>query len=451
MLLRSCSVARIAVARRRHAAFVVPMVCSASLLLLLAACGDSATGTVVPPVVTPPPVTPPVTPPPPTPPPPPPAIVTLETLGLGRVTSEFSAEVWVRGSYAYTTSWGQRAGKRGNILRTWDIRGAVPLLVGADTIAGATTTGDVQVSDDGRLLTVATEGGPGSIAIFDVANGGADPVPRARFSSANTAPGVHSATLERVNGSLYAFLAVNPGESTGTPAQLVVLDLSNPDAPVEVLARAMGNPYVHDVFVRDGILFTALWNDGLTLWDIGGANRGGTPSAPVQLGNVRTVGGKVHNVWWVSDPATGAKRYAIVGEEGPGATGSATVVGTSVGDVHVVDVSDFTQPREVAFFTVGGAGTHNFSVDEANGLLYAAFYNAGVRVLDVRGDLSTCTATQRASDGRCNLALMGRERARGLTNNGNVFIWGVHYDAATNAVYASDMLNGLWKLRAATR
>ena len=36
---------------------------------------------------------------------------------------------------------------------------------------------------------------------------------------------------------------------------------------------------------------------------------------------------------------------------------------------------------------LAGAGAHNFSVDEAKGLLYAAYYNAGVRVLDVRGDL----------------------------------------------------------------
>jgi hypothetical protein len=147
------------------------------------------------------------------------------------------------------------------------------------------------------------------------------------------------------------------------------------------------------------------------------------------------------------DAATGSKRWAFVGEEGPASIGS-----TSEGDVHVIDVSDLTRPREVAFFTVAGAGTHNFSVDEANGILYAAYYNAGVRALDVRGDLATCTPAQKSTDGRCNLSLMGRELARGLTNvGGGVFVWGVHHDAATNAVYASDMLSGLWKLRAASR
>ena len=44
---------------------------------------------------------------------------------------------------------------------------------------------------------------------------------------------------------------------------------------------------------------------------------------------------------------------------------------------------------------------------------------------------------------------MGRELAAGLQNAGTVFVWGVHFDG--NFVYASDMLNGLWKLEAADR
>jgi hypothetical protein len=115
-----------------------------------------------------------------------------------------------------------------------------------------------------------------------------------------------------------------------------------------------------------------------------------------------------------------------------------------------VDVSDLANPREVAFFTVTGAGTHNFSVDEPNGFLYAAYYNGGVRVLDVRGDLGTCEAAAKAQDGRCNLQLMGREAARGLLDRGMpVFIWGVQHVGAH--VYASDMLNGLWKLESLRR
>jgi hypothetical protein len=203
---------------------------------------------------------------------------------------------------------------------------------------------------------------------------------------------------------------------------------------------------VHDVFVRNGILFTAQWNNGMRIHDIGGAGRGGTLAAPVDLGGITTVGGKVHNIWWFHDPSNGnSRRYAFVGEEGPGGIGT-----SSSGDIHVVDVSTFGAPREVAFLSVPGAGTHNFSVDEANGFLYAAYYNGGVQALDIRGDLSACTAAQKAADGRCNLDLMRRVRGIGLRDQSlPVYVWGVQF--SNGAVFASDMLNGLWKLSPLTR
>jgi hypothetical protein len=366
--------------------------------------------------------------------------VTLAVIGKGEVAERFTSELSVHGSWAYTGTWGARGTSRtpGNALKVWNVSGNSPVLVDSVIISNASTLGDVQVSDDGRLLVVATEGRPGSIVVFDLTNP-AKPCEISRYSSPTTLPGVHTAQVSRVNGRLYAFLSVDP-----SPAQLVIVDLGDPANPREVFASPMGNPFIHDVFVRDGLLFTALWNDGMTIWDIGGAGRGGSPSNPVQISNIRTVGGKVHNIWWYHDPVTGSKRYAFIGEEGPGAIGT-----TSSGDVHVVDVSDLAQPREVAFYTVPGAGAHNFSVDEASGILYAAFYNGGVRALDIRGDLGTCDAAARAADGRCNLRLMGREAGLGLVElSSPIYVWGVQHQGTH--VYASDMLNGLWKLDAAS-
>lgn len=400
------------------------------VLLALAACDENP---ITKPVVEQPPVdttTAPVT-----------APARLPVLGLGRVSERYTAEVWAHGRYAYTTTWGNRGGNPGNAIKIWDVSGSTPLLLDSVIVTGANTLGDVQVSDDGRLLVVATERNPGSLVVFDIAGlqGGtpAKPVQLSRFSSSSTQNGVHTAEVARVNGTLYAFLSINP-----MPAQLVVVDLSDPRSPREVLVREMGSPFIHDVFVRGGILFTALWNEGATLWDIGGGGRGGSPADPVRIGNLVTRDGQVHNLWWLHDPATGAKRYLLVGEEVPGGS----LGSSSAGDVHVVDVSDPTQPREVAFLNVPGAGAHNFSVDEASGILYAAFYNGGVRALDVRGDLGSCTDQQRAPDGRCDLRKMGRELATGLVggNEGSVFVWGVHWQG--DRLYASDMLNGLWKL-----
>ncbi|HET7457448.1 MAG TPA: hypothetical protein VFJ74_07325 [Gemmatimonadaceae bacterium] len=360
----------------------------------------------------------------------------LAVVGKGVVADRYTAEVAVRGTCAYTTTWGHRAAV-GNAVKIWNVAGNDPVLVDSLIVSGAVTLGDVQVSDDGKLLVVATEFSPGSIVVYDLSDP-AHPHQRSRFSSANTAPGVHTAEVQRVGGVLYAFLSVDPGQ--GFAARLVIVSLADPAAPHEVWSQAMGNPYVHDVFVRDGVLFTALWNDGLEIWDIGGAGHGGSVTNPVPLGIVATVGGHAHNVWWLHDPTTGAKRYAVVGEESPSQLGL-----TSSGDVHVIDVSDFTNPREVAFYHGGdNVGTHNFSVDESAGVLYAAFYNGGVRALDVRGDLGSCTAAQRAADGRCDLSLMNRELARGLSASGSVYVWGVQVEG--DYVYASDMLNGLWKL-----
>ena len=371
----------------------------------------------------------------------------LSVVGHGDMNARYMAEVWTRGNVAYTTSWGTRDGHLGNAIHIWNIAGATPVLVDSLIVENATTLGDVQVSDDGKTLVVATERANGSIVLYDLANP-LKPARITRYQTSNTTNGVHTAEVARVNGTLYAFLCID------TPnARLVIVDLSDRNAPREVFARNMGNPFVHDVFVRDGLLFTALWNDGVTIWDIGGGGKGGTPASPVQIGNVRTApwssavgGSEAHNVWWMQSATGGAnaKRFMFVGEEAPG---NQSLLNSSNGDIHVVDVSDMSAPREVAFYHVDNAGTHNFSVDEQRGVLYAAYYNAGVRALDVRGDLSACTAEQKSADGRCDLKKMGRELAAGLQNVGDVFIWGVHFDG--NFVYASDMLNGLWKLEAA--
>jgi hypothetical protein len=366
-----------------------------------------------------------------------PGPIVFQVEGLGAVPERFTAELSVRGDLAYTSTWGSRTGSVGNAIKIWNVAGSVPVLVDSVIVDNAITLGDVQVSDDGNLLVVATERSPGSIAVFDLANP-LKPALLSRFSSSNTLPGVHTAEVQRVNGKLYAFLSVDPG--LDFPARLVIVDLSDPAAPVEVMSRVMGSPFMHDVFVRNGILMTALWDAGIAIFDIGGGGRGGTISNPVQMGSIATVGGKAHNIWWLNDPITGSKKFAFVGEEGGGSIGS-----SSSGDIHVVDVSDMSNPHEVAFFSLPGGGTHNFSVDESRGVLYAAYYNRGVRALNVRGELGDCTTAQRAPDGRCDFTKMGRDLGGGLTDQSvAVYVWGVQVSGTK--LFASDMFNGLWKL-----
>jgi hypothetical protein len=355
--------------------------------------------------------------------------------GHGQYTGRFSAELSVRGTTAYTSTWGTRGIARGNAVMIWDVTGATPTLVDSVIVQpNISTTGDVAVSDDGSLLVVATELSPGSIVIYSLANPRA-PQELSRFITTGGG-GVHTAEISRVGGKLYAVLAANPGT---LPSRVIIVDLSVPTAPQEVFSADLSPGSMHDALLRDGLLFLALWDQGLAIWDVGGAARGGSPSNPVPISCIATVAGSVHNAWWFRDPASIASRYVFVGEEGP-----ASLFTTTSGDIHVVDISDIDNPREVAFYSVQGAGTHNFWMDEARGVLYAAYYNAGVRALNVRGDLGACSPDQRAPDGRCNLGLMGRELATGLTGGQPVAIWGVQYTGGF--VYASDMLSGLWKL-----
>ncbi len=370
----------------------------------------------------------------------PPSVTALATLGQGTLTNRYSAEISAGARYAYSSTWGTRSNVRGNAVFVWDLATTQSTLVDSLIVADAGTTGDVQVVPDANLLVVAVEPSThGAIVLYDIVDG-AHPVFIGRYETPNTINGVHTAQVSRVDGKLYAFLCIDPRGSE--PAKLVIVDISDPRAPVEKSVQVLGAPYIHDVFVRDGILLTAEWNNGMAAYDIGGGGRGGTPSAPVLLGRVQTVGGSAHNVYWLRDAVSGA-RYAFVGEEGPGAVGS-----SSVGDVHVIDVTSWSAMREVAWFSVSGAGTHNFWVDESSGVLYAAYYNAGIRAVDVRGDLSTCAVSARDAAGRCNLAMMGRLLGTALVSEG-VYVWGV--DGASGSVLASDMLRGVWRVARVSR
>jgi hypothetical protein len=369
----------------------------------------------------------------------------LGIVGCGLLDSRYTAEVAVRDSFAYTTTWGFRSAQ-GNMVAIWNVAGDQPVLVDSLLVSGATTLGDVAITDDGKLLIVATERTNGSLVIFDRSNP-RHPQQLSRLATPETFNGVHTAEVGRVNGHLYAFLAVDPLTGGSSPdSKVVIVDLGDPTNPRQIYVKSVpaSAPFVHDSFLRDGLLFVALWNSGIEIWDLGGGGQSGTPGAPVVLGRIATVGGDAHNIWWLHDAVSG-NRYAFVGEE----SGPAQLGVSSAGDIHVLDVSDLSHPREVAFYHVPGAGTHNFSVDETSGILYAAYYNAGVRALNVRGDLETCGAGQQVTTGtltRCDLGLMGREVARGLSSgNPAVYVWGVQLSGGY--LYASDMLNGLWKLQ----
>lgn len=357
--------------------------------------------------------------------------VELPAVGLGEIKDRYTAEVHGKDGFVYTTTWGNR-GKSGDTINIWETKSGAPRAIGAITIPGAGTIGDVQVSDDGKLLTACTE--RGQLLTYDLSDP-ANPKHLGTFQSPSNRGEVHTAELARVDGKLYGFLS----NIYARPPKLVTVDLSDPAKPREVNVQEVGSPYQHDVHVKNGLLFAAGWDQGMTIYDIGGGGKGGTPENPVKISTYATKNGNVHNIDTYQDPLSG-KTFAFIGEEVPGSIGK-----SSQGDIHVVDITDPSAPKEVAFFHVAGAGTHNFSLDAEKGILYAAYYNGGVRALDIRGDLSHGHGDEVTADGRIDMSKQGREVGHALLGKpGENYVWGVHL--MDGMLYASDMLNGVWKL-----
>jgi hypothetical protein len=203
--------------------------------------------------------------------------------------------------------------------------------------------------------------------------------------------------------------------------------------PVAAQVNVPADYGLHDTFVRDGIAFLSAWNTGITILDVGGAGKDGSPGNPVLLSTTRLSNGSlaspaIHNAWWFHNAANGERRYLFVGQEGPGIVGS-----TSGGDIKVVDVSNLEAPVEVAFFRIPGAGTHNFWVDEVRQVLYAAYYQVGVVAIDVSGTLSGDLASRE----------IARRRMSPMS-----YTWGVML--ANNRLYVSDMVDGFWQLNPET-
>ena len=201
----------------------------------------------------------------------------MTVLGCGNFKpARTTAEIAVRGTLAYTSTWGNPS-SAGSVFYIWDVAGNTPTLLDSVKVTNARTLGDIAVTDDGAYLVVATETQGGSILVYSLTNP-RQPQLVTRFTNPETDAGVHTAEIGRVNGKLYAFLCIDPGVS---PAKIVIVDLSNPASPQQVFSQFIGTPFVHDTFVRDGILFLALWNSGVAIWDIGVGGMGGTPAAPV--------------------------------------------------------------------------------------------------------------------------------------------------------------------------
>jgi hypothetical protein len=145
----------------------------------------------------------------------------FQAFGGNNVPERLSSDQWVANGFAYSGTWGTRAGRPGNALKIWQLNGTgLPVLVDSIITTGIGTVSDVEVSADGRMLMFSAENGPNTGVYFYslVAN----PARPTLIGSYPVAAGVHTATFAEINGRRYVFATKNPA---GGPA-LLILDVT---------------------------------------------------------------------------------------------------------------------------------------------------------------------------------------------------------------------------------
>lgn len=350
----------------------------------------------------------------------------LEVFGADSVSRRLT-DLWVHGRYGYT---GTTAAACGGLdeppcstgsgsLVVWRLDGGLPTAIDSVTLPGPRSN-DVKVSPDGEYLVVSQERNEATngIVVLDLADPGA-PTILTHFTD-ELEGGVHNVWLENIDGTDWAFVVE---DGSGAEERLHVLDLSDPSAPLPVARWVGGTSSVHDVYVRDGLAFVSHWDDGLFILDVGNGMAGGSPANPVEVGSLVMSGGNTHNAWyWPGGELVfvGEERFAIPPDT------------LDVGQLHVVDVRDPTEPREIATFRIPGETPHNFWLDEENEILYAGWYDRGVRALDVSGTLSGDLAAAGQEIG-----FLEPSGSRGLAR-----IWAPQLHEGV--LYLSDPVHGLW-------
>ena len=313
----------------------------------------------------------------------------------------------------------------------WDVTDPASPVLTDSLIVDARTTNDVKVSEDGELCVISREGASNrrnGIVIVDCT----DPRNIEIISTYDDelTGGVHNLFI--YDDHVYA---VNNG------IRFDVINIEDPANPHRVGRFELDTPghAIHDIWIVDGIAYTSNWNDGVAVIDVGGGDRGGSPENPVEIARFRDIGGATHAAFPYRSPT--GKFYIFMGDEigAPAFDGQedGRTPEFMAGYIHVVDFTDPENPEEVARYEIPEAGSHNMWIDGDR--LYAAFYQGGLRVLDISGEL------------KGNLYHQGREIAvyKSYDPDGVVanapFTWGPQIHKGN--LFFSEYFSGMWTVK----
>ena len=353
----------------------------------------------------------------------------IKLVGHGKVQDVHTSDLWVwegkdKKDYAVTGTWGAN----GEAI-FWDVTDPSKIKEISRIKVDARTVNDVKVSEDGTLCIISREGASNrrnGLVLIDVR----DPRKPKIISTfdKNLTGGVHNLFIYRDH--VYALSAGRRYD---------IISIKDPTKPSRVGTFELGTPghSIHDVWIENGLAYSSNWADGVQIVDVGNGIAGGSAARPVRVGSYAYPSGRNHAAFPYRDQETG-KFYVIAGDEAfPYGLHKTDRPSYPRGYFHFIDFTDVKNPREVARYEVPEAGSHNLWVD--GDTLYLAYYNAGVRVVDISGELMG------------NLYNQGREIAWYLPSDhkGKIpnapFVWGPQ--PHKGILFFSDWNSGLWAVK----
>jgi hypothetical protein len=353
----------------------------------------------------------------------------IELVGQGSVNDKHTSDLWIwegidGRDYAVTGTWGAD-GK----AYFWDVTDPANIMKIDSVQVDARTVNDVKISEDGTICIISREGASdrkNGLVIIDVKDpSNAEII--SRFDE-NLTGGVHNVFI--YDKHVYALSA---GQ------KYYIINIEDPKNPKAVGKYELDTPghAIHDVWVEDGIAYSSNWGDGIHMVDVGNGIAGGSPANPVKISSY-AYPNKANHAAFPYRSKTG-KFYVIGGDEifPYGLDTGKGGVNMAGGYLHVIDFTDLENPEEVARFEIPFAGSHNFWIEDD--ILYVAFYNAGVRVVDLSGELMG------------DLLAQGREIAWIIPNDANgyspnaPFTWGAQLHKGH--IFYSDWNSGLWSAK----
>ena len=269
--------------------------------------------------------------------------------------------------------------------------------------SGAVTHRDYHV--DGDLLYAVCDQGSSTLQCFDLA--GLPNAVTTVYDSDEWIRTAHNVFVDAITKKLYACSMSRPGFSS----PLLVLDVSDPSAPVELVNLDPWIPGCHDVFVHHD-----------TVW----VNGGGVVSVLEVIDEPALIGlideypfqGGNHSGWWVPEDDL----YVFADE-------------THGSPLKVIDTSDLQDMQVLGLLsseTVPEAIAHNLMIRD--GLVFVSYYHDGLQVFDINDPANPQKVAY-------------YDTYEPDSHAGYAGAWGVHAALPSGRVLISDVQSGLFVLQ----